>query len=156
MKKILITGGFGNLGTWLVRYFSVQQEVQLFLLARSNKENDLTFTANFKFLECDITNLESCKMVLGDIAFDYIIHTASSNDYFIDNYAHDALQVNALGTRNILQTINFSSLKNFIYFSTFHVYGKGDGMITEQTSLTPSNDYAITHLFGEEYVKMFH
>jgi UDP-glucose 4-epimerase len=39
--------------------------------------------------------------------------------------------------------------------STFHVYGKGGGEITEQNSIAPVNDYAATHYFAEEYIKMF-
>ena len=43
----------------------------------------------------------------------------------------------------------------FLYCSTFHVYGPVSGHITEETPLAPVNDYALTHLFGEEYCRLF-
>ena len=111
MKKILITGGLGNLA------------------ARRN--------------------LRAKQL------FDYVIHTASYNDTFMPNYALKSLEINALGTRNILDTLEKTNLKNFIYLSNFHVYGKTTGKITENTPVAPVHDYATTHLFGELYVEQF-
>ncbi|MDR2668494.1 MAG: SDR family oxidoreductase, partial [Desulfovibrio sp.] len=42
-----------------------------------------------------------------------------------------------------------------VYCSTIHVYGRNSGRITEESPVMPVNDYAATHLFAEEYCRMF-
>jgi len=151
--NLLITGGLGNLGSWLTRYFT-HTDFKVYVLAKNKRE--ILANEKFEYISCDIASIEDCKAKLSHIAFDYVIHTASVNDTFVDSYAKLALEINALGTRNILEVIDKSALKNFIYFSTFHVYGVSDGNITEESPLLARHDYATTHLFGEIYVKQFH
>ena len=150
--KILITGGLGNLGSWLTRHFT-SLNYDVYVLAKNKRE--ILATQKFTYISCDISNLEDCKAKLSEISFDYIIHTASVNDMFVENYAALALDINTKGTRNILEAINKTQLKNFIYFSTFHVYGVSEGEITENSPLLARHDYATTHLFAEYYVKQF-
>ena len=150
-KKVLVTGGFGNLGSWISLYLA-KQGYELFILTR--KENDKLQEINYKTIECDITNMEQLERKL-DFEIDYCVHTASFNEFFLPNYPKKALDVNTLGTRNLLEVLSRKNLKNFIYFSTFHVYGVNSGIVTETTELNPKNDYASTHLFAEYYVKQF-
>ena len=155
-KKILITGGLGNLGSWLTDYFCQETTYDVYVLASRQRPilTDLPFT----FIACDIADRKAVADRLSEHTFDYVVHTASVNDYFKDNFAEDALRVNALGTRNLLDHFKDQPqpLTNFIYFSTFQVYGQRSGLITEQTPTEPKNDYGTTHLFAEYYVKQFH
>ncbi len=151
--KLLITGGLGNLGSWLTSYFC-QQNFEVFVLA--SRERNLTEALNFTFIQCDITHAEEIATSLAPYQFDFVIHTASANDFFKENFVTDALLVNALGTRNLLEYFKDKSLQHFIYFSTFQVYGSREGFITEETPTLPVNDYGTTHLFAEIYVKQFH
>ena len=48
-----------------------------------------------------------------------------------------------------------SRLPLFLYCSTVHVYGPVAGHIAEQNVPAPVNDYALTHLFGEEYCRLY-
>ena len=154
-KKILITGGLGNLGSWLTDYFCQQTDYKVYVLA-SRKRPILTYLT-FTFITCDIADRQAVADTLSDYAFDYVVHTASVNDYFKDNFAEDALRVNALGTRNLLDHFKDQpGLQQFVYFSTFQVYGQRSGLITEETPTEPKNDYGTTHLFAEYYVKQFH
>ena len=61
------------------------------------------------------------------------------------------MEINTVGTKNLLEALNLTNLKNFVYISTFHVYGLTEGDIDENTELNPKNDYALTHLFAEFY-----
>lgn len=152
MKKILITGGMGNLGSWLTNHFS-SRDYEVTVLTK--RQRNLEFEQNFKLITCDISSLEDCKAKLVE-QYDVIIHTASMNDNFVEGYAQDALIVNTLGTRNMLEAIKDKQPSQFIYLSTFHIYGKYSGEITEETDLVPRNDYGATHLFAEYYVKQYH
>ena len=154
-KKLLITGGLGNLGSWLTDYFCQQTDYDVFVLA--SRQRPILTDIDFTFLACDVVDRQAVSECLSPHRFDYVVHTASVNDYFKDNFAEDALRVNALGTRNLLDHFKDQpNFTHFIYFSTFQVYGKHSGLITEETPPEPKNDYGITHLFAEYYVKQFH
>ena len=152
---LLITGGLGNLGSWLTDYFCRHTNYRVSVLASRHRPilSDLDFT----FIGCDIADRHAVENSLGNHTFDYVVHTASVNDYFKENFAEDALRVNALGTRNLLDHFkDQTELRQFVYFSTFQVYGQRNGLITEDTPTEPKNDYGTTHLFAEYYVKQFH
>ena len=152
---LLITGGLGNLGSWLTDYFCRHTDYQVSVLASRHRSilTDLDFT----FIGCDIADRQAVADSLRNRNFDYVVHTASVNDFFKENFAEDALRVNALGTRNLLDHFkDQTELRQFVYFSTFQVYGQRNGLITEDTPTEPKNDYGTTHLFAEYYVKQFH
>jgi UDP-glucose 4-epimerase len=86
--------------------------------------------------------------------YDVFIHLAAANDIDSAN-PETAIIATALGTKNCLEFCKKNNIKKFIYFSTFQVLGKVDGQIDENTVPEPKNDYGITHLFAEEYVKMY-
>lgn len=150
-KKVLVTGGFGNLGSYIVKHLiNLNYEVTILTRREKYKFENL----KYKVVECDITILEELKSKL-NYNFDFCVHCASFNEFFVENYSKKALDINTLGTRNLLDVLNLKDLKNFIYFSTFHVYGLNSGFIDEMTVTNPKNDYASTHLFAEYYVKQF-
>jgi UDP-glucose 4-epimerase len=107
---------------------------------------------------------------------DACVHAAAAVNGSAPGYARDSLLVNGLGTRNMLEALCLRAAMDgaahpgveeasagtakplpplFLYCSTFHVYGPVDGHITEQAVPAPVNDYALTHLFGEEYCRMY-
>lgn len=151
--KVLITGGLGNLGSWLTDYF-VKQGHETSVLTKNKRT--IHWDIDPEIIYCDITSLKDCQEKLSNRHFDAILHTASVNDVFVPGYPEMALKVNGLGTRNILEAIKETPPSKFIYFSTFHVYGKGEGELNETTPTAPKNDYGTTHLFGELYTKQFH
>lgn len=149
--KILITGGFGNLGSWLSEYF-YHHGYQVTILSKNKRELK---GIEYSCIQADISDYKQLKAKLTD-QYDFCIHTASYNEYFHDDYAEKALRVNTLGTRNLIDVLHDNGLKKFIYFSTFHIYGNGYTYIDESSQPLPLNDYASTHLFAEYYLKQFH
>jgi len=150
--KILITGGFGNLGSWVSKYF-IDQEYDITILAMRKRE--VLKDKKYKVIQADISDISNLRECLTE-TFDYCIHIASLNDYFLDNYSESALRVNTLGTRNLLEIFAGTSIKKFIYISTIHVYSQKLKNISETSNVYPENDYASTHLFAEYYIKQFH
>ena len=150
--SVLITGGLGNLGSWLTHHFCQAGHEVTVLTKRLRK---LEFDLPYKIIKCDISDEKDLKKSL-DRSFDLVIHCASMNEGGGDNYAAQALQINALGTRNLLEVLKEQPPRHFLYFSTFHVYGKASGTLTEESEAKPLNDYGLTHLFAEYYVKQYH
>lgn len=153
MPKILITGGLGNLGSWLTEYFALNG-FEVYVLSKNFRQ--IKTQAKYHLIQCDISDFTEVKTKLSDFEFEYVIHAGSVNDGFVENYFKLAIEVNTLGTRNLLEFFKDKKVKNFIYFSTFQVYGKYEGEISEETPTEPINDYGNTHLFAEYYVKQFH
>ncbi len=148
-KKLLITGGLGNIGSWITEHFANNYEVYVL-----SKNTSVQLECKYTIIQADIGNYNQLKSKL-NIEFDYCIHTASYNESFHENYPKNALLINSLGTRNLIEVLKNTKIKRFIYLSTFHVYGENKGVITENTELNPKNDYASTHLFAEYYLKQF-
>lgn len=150
-KKVLITGGHGNLGSYITKEIC-QNDYEVYVL--TSKLKNRIKNLKYNIIEADIKDIDSMSKKL-DFDIDYCIHTASLNEYFLDGYPKKALEVNTFGTRNLLEVLSNKNLKHFIYISTFHVYGENKGIITEQSPLKLKNDYASTHLFAEYYIQQF-
>lgn len=151
-KNILITGGFGNLGSWLSTFF-IHAGFKVYVLSKSERPS--LKGLNYTFIPCDITGFSQVKQSLREVEVDYVIHAAAAADNFIPGYSRASVLVNALGTKNLLEVLSSKDLKLFVYLSTFQVYGTYEGKVTEETAPAPVNDYGISKLFGEYYVKKF-
>lgn len=148
-KRILVTGGLGNLGSWISEEFH-QKGYEVYVGTRlgaglSHPYHELVF---------DLTDEESLHIIT-NMNFDYVIHLASYNEFFEKDYFSKALKINTEGTYNLIQRLKGTSIKGFVYFSTVHVYGSLSGVINEQTRPNPLNDYAATHLFAEYIVQQY-
>jgi len=151
--KILITGGFGYLGSYLSKYFENEGH-DIYILEKRSKTS-ITNT-KYNYIQADICNIDELRKKI-DFEIDYCIHTAAAADYYIENYYKIALEVNTLGTRNLLEIFKSKSLRKFIYISTIHIYGnQKESKITEQLMPNPINDYALSHLFAEYYIKQYY
>jgi UDP-glucose 4-epimerase len=151
-KKVLITGGLGNLGSWLTTHFA-SKDYQVTVLAKTRRP--ILLDIPFEFMQCDLTDESTLNKTINGAYFDLVIHAGSVNDGFVADYAKLALEVNAWGTRNLLEALKGNPPGHFIYFSTFQVYGKYAGAISEETPLETKNDYGLSHLFAEGYVKQY-
>ena len=151
LGRVLVTGGLGNLGSWVSKALS-SAGYEVYILTR--KEKYTIEGCSYKVIEADISNISMLKEKL-KLKFDFCVHMASYNEFFHEHYSEKALEVNASGTRNLLEALVDNNVKKFIYLSTVHVYGSREGLVKEEDVLFPQNDYATTHLFAEYYVKQF-
>ncbi len=148
--NILVTGGFGYIGSRLVpALIASGHEVEV--AGRRLPDYCSDAASRDMFVEWDIRHPWSGK---SQRKHDLVIHLASAND--IDSASADtALEVNALGTRNVLEFCRSAGVPRFLYLSTFQVYGKWEGAVDELDIPRPTNDYALTHWFAEEYARMY-
>ncbi len=129
MKKILITGGAGFIGSHLCD-FLLEKEYQVICvdnLITGDKKNIAHHlkNKNFQFIQHDVSR---ALKIAGKI--DYILHFASPAspvDYL--NFPIQTLKVGALGTHNMLGLAKLKKAR-FILASTSEVYG--DPLISPQ------------------------
>jgi dTDP-glucose 4,6-dehydratase len=143
-KNILITGGTGFLGLWLLRILStltiLKKDIvfKITILTRNKdktfdfiNDNNLYFN-KINIMESDIRNAQN------DNRFDYVIHAANDNTpKFVQN---TELCVDTIinGTINILRSLK--ETQKIVYLSSGAVYGDAkpaseDGFIEEQKSI---------------------
>ncbi len=157
-RRYLVTGGHGYVGSWIVRRLAEAGHA-VFTLSRGREPASFARPPAARIaprhISADLVRLTAEELAaLLPENLDGCVHTASFNESAAPGYARKALEANAWATRNLLDALVLRGLPLFIYFSTFHVYGASGGDITEDTPPAPANDYALTHLFGEEYCRM--
>jgi UDP-glucose 4-epimerase len=150
IPKILITGGLGNLGSWVTDYFLRNTDWDIYI--SSSKTDKPIFFRDYSLLTFDISKKEELRF-LKDFQFDYIIHLASNNNTDDPSYSTLSYQVNTQGTENLIAVLDHSSIKKFIYFSTFHVYGEWREDYLESSICKPLNDYGNSHFLAEDIVE---
>lgn len=96
----------------------------------------------------EVASLKSCEI-------DVMIHTVSPNEALYKTDPYRALSENAAGIHAALDFCRNNNIKDFIYFSSFHVFGTREGRLTEYTPVTPRNDYGLAHYTAEQTVQMF-
>lgn len=143
MNSVLITGGSGYIGHYLVELFK-RKNWEVFITSRSNKNYQ-------NVLYMDLLKDDTINNVCKNI--DVVIHLANLDERLIEQKSKEALIANSYATRNLYLDAIKHDVKRFIYFSTFHVYGKKEGNITERTIPQPMSDYGMTHYFAEKYLE---
>ncbi len=127
MKKILITGGAGFIGSNLVELL-LRKDSQIWVIDNfltSSAENIKRFIKHprFRFIETDLitANLEK---TLNNTSFDIVYHLASpaSPKQYIKHPLR-TLMVNSSGTFKILKYMKKTKSKIFIYASSSEIYG---------------------------------
>jgi dTDP-glucose 4,6-dehydratase len=162
MKKILIAGGSGFIGSHLCDYYTARGcEVWcLDNLITGSEENvkKLMKGRDFRFIKEDVIYLD-LKKLPGD--FDCIFHLASPAsppDYFKNPL--ETLRVNSIGTENLLK-LSLKCNARFLFASTSEVYG--DPLIPVQNeeywgnvnSIGPRSVYDEGKRYGEAIVMAY-
>ena len=151
--RILVAGGFGYLGSHVANHL-VNSGHNVRLLSRTNHTELANWSSQFEVLTGDISDYSSVEHCCRGV--DIVVHAAALNEVACKTKPVEALLVNGLGARNLLEDAYQNEVKKFIYFSTFHVYGIPTiDTITEESLPDPVNTYAITHYIAERYCRQY-
>lgn len=171
MKKLLITGGAGFIGSHVVRRFVRRYPdyhiVNLDKLTYAgNLENlrDIEQSPNYRFVRADILDSTFIHSFLRDEQFDGIIHLAAEShvDRSLENPADFAL-TNIVGTLNLLHAAltawnGHLDGKRFYHISTDEVYGSlgTTGLFTESSLIDPRSPYSASKAGSDHFVSAYH
>lgn len=154
--NILLTGGLGNIGSYISNKFSYQKYDVTIVDNFSNIAN-IKMHPNIKIKKRDIRD----KTLIDDLydnRYNIIIHLAAqiSVDKSINDPIHDA-ENNIDGTLNILEISRRLDTKNFIYISSAAVYGRPIySPIDENHPTNAISPYGLSKLTGERYSMLYH
>lgn len=149
-SEILVTGGFGYLGGRIAEHFR-NQGYPVAILSLPPGPEVMGWAAGFDIRIADVTKAESLRGAVRRGSA--VIHLASVNQQICERDPQQSVLVNGMGTFNMLEEAQASKPARFIYFSTFHVYGKiTSGEIDEESVPCPVLHYGVSHLLGEMFV----
>ncbi|GHT35912.1 dTDP-glucose 4,6-dehydratase [Bacteroidia bacterium] len=172
MKKILITGGAGFIGSHVVRLFvSKYADYQIVnldaLTYAGNLENltDIADKPNYHFVKGDITDEAFINQLFENEQFDGVIHLAAESH--VDRSITDPMafiRTNVFGTVNLLNAAKNAwkaayEGKRFYHISTDEVYGALDfdaTLFTETTKYDPHSPYSASKASSDHFVRAYH
>ena len=173
MTKILVTGGYGFIGTHLLikllketdykiisidseTYASQKENIRLFL-----KQNP-QYRRRTTLIRKDISNINTLDKIFQKYKFEGVINVAAESH--VDNSITGPapfIKSNIVGTYNLLECSRKYDVQRYVQVSTDEVYGQlldiENEHFNEKTRLSPSSVYsaskASADLLVESYVK---
>ena len=159
-STFLVTGGAGFIGSNLVQYLLENNAKQVIVLdnfSNGFEKNISPFfnRPNFKFIEGDIRDLDTCQHACRGI--DYVSHQAalgsvprSLNNPIATN------EVNISGFLNMLVASRDQKVKRFVYAASSSTYGDSQSLPkVEDVIGKPLSPYAVTKYVNELYAHVF-
>ncbi len=167
MKKYLITGGLGFIGSNLTeKILDLGNKVVVidnccdYYDPRIKNSNIESFkdNSNYELFIGDIRDKKFLDKVFSKYNFDCIIHLAAMAG--VRNSIENPIlyqEVNCIGTQNILDCMKSYNIKNIIMTSSSSVYGNCDTPFKEDMNLSnPVSPYAATKRFNEMMINIYH
>ena len=170
LKKVLITGGAGFIGSHVIRKFvNKYPDYHIYnldaLTYAGNLENltDIESKENYTFLKGDITDESFIEAIFAEFKFESVIHLAAESH--VDRSITDPLafaKTNILGTMILLNAFkkmwqNDWNGKRFYHVSTDEVYGTlgEQGLFMETTSYDPNSPYSASKASSDHFVRAY-
>jgi UDP-glucose 4-epimerase len=150
MAKILTTGGVGFIGTAMAHSLIAQgHEVHVLDKYDVQLDNCRYFRGSVLDQWAVLDAMEGC---------DYVIHLAAVLGVYMSTvHSLECLDVNILGTRNVLECAVKSRVKKVLFASSSEVYGEPKVVpIAETAALAPKSEYGVSKVVGEEYCRAYY
>lgn len=165
MKKLLITGHAGFIGSHVIRHFVYSYpdyEIHGLdsLTYASDLDNIRDIMNKHTMHTIDIRDREKIMNLFESEKFTDVIHLAAESH--VDNSIENPLifaETNILGTLNLLDAFRKYSTGRFHHVSTDEVYGYlhiGDPEFTETTPYDPSSPYSASKASSDHFVRAYH
>ena len=161
MKKILVTGGAGHIGSCLAH--ALVQDEENFVVVVDDLSTGFMWklppktSQNWKFIKCDVNKYRDIAEVMLSYQFDYVFHYAATVGVKRTLQNPVVVLDDIDGIRNILNLSKGTGVKRVYYSSSSEVYGE-PVELPQNEDTTPLNSrlpYAIVKNVGEAFLKSY-
>jgi UDP-glucose 4-epimerase len=154
MKKCIVTGGAGFIGSHLVDLL-LENGYQVTVLdnfstGRPENLDHQTGNKNLNLVEADIVDTEKIKPYFKDV--EYVFHLAALAD-IVPSITNPIsyYRSNVMGTMSVLEAARLNKAKKFVYAASSSCYGIPDKYPTpEDSEIRTEYPYALTKYLGEQ------
>ncbi len=159
MKKVIVTGGAGFIGSHIVEELVNAGEYEVIAiddLSTGNKKNLEPFLDKITFVEGSILDVELLNKTMKDVV--YVFHQAAlpSVPKSIEQPIETNL-ANVQGMLNVLVAAKDAGVKRVVYASSSSVYGDSPTLPKVETMpYNPLSPYAAQKMMNEYYGKLFY
>jgi UDP-glucuronate decarboxylase len=160
MKRILITGGAGNIGSSLASRLSANPDYQIVIvdnLLTGNLNKLPKNRDNVIFINADVNDFRDISSVMLSFNFDFVFHYAAVVGVARTLKNPKMVLDDIEGIKNILNLSKNTNVKKVFYSSSSEVYGE-PVEIPQFEDTTPLNSrlpYAIVKNIGEAFIKSY-
>jgi UDP-N-acetylglucosamine 4-epimerase len=158
-KKVLVTGSAGFIGSnlceALIQIGADVVALDNFATGHSHNIQEFKKESNFKFIEGDIRDLETCQKACQGV--DFILHQAALGS--VPRSIKDPItsnEVNVGGFLNMLFAAKDNEVKRFVFAASSSTYGDSTKLPKIEHEIgKPLSPYAITKYVNELYADIF-
>jgi UDP-glucose 4-epimerase len=153
-QKLLITGGAGFIGSVLTAYL-LDHGYEVVVVDDLSTGQSKTIDPRASFIQASI--LDKSTLVKALTGVNTVIHCAAKSLVEESVSSPDLYnQMNAEGTRYLLEAMNEAGVSNIIFSSTAAVYGDSKIQpITESSEINPVNPYGKSKIEAERLISTF-
>ncbi|ETR68253.1 MAG: UDP-glucose 4-epimerase [Candidatus Magnetoglobus multicellularis str. Araruama] len=158
MKKVLITGGAGFIGSHIAdKMLAHNYHVRIYdNLSTGNMANILPIKDHIEFIESDIRNydqlskaMKGCDLVFHEAAEVSVPKTIKS--------PIETTMINDIGTLNVFESARQANVQRVIFASSCAIYGDSPELPKHEQMLPqPKSPYAAQKMMGEYYARLYH
>ena len=155
MRKVIVTGGAGFIGSHLVDSL-IKQNIKVIILDNCSTGKTKNINPKACYMNLDITTIDPKSLLNEETDIDTIFHLAAKTTVqeSIDKPKYYN-RINVGGTLNILELAKNLNVKRVIFSSSSSVYGNAKTPTSETHPLNPLSPYALNKLIGEQYCKLY-
>jgi UDP-glucose 4-epimerase len=154
MKKILITGGCGFIGSHIAETLQHDAEVIVFDNLRTGSLRNLE-GIRARFVEGSILDRAALRSALNGVEHVYHLAALISVPESVEK-PRECVDLNVTGLLNVLEESAAAGVGRFFFASSAAVYGDNPAVPKVETMLPePRSPYAVTKLDGEYYCRQF-
>ncbi len=154
MKRILITGGSGFIGSHIAEYFNGKAEIRILDNLRSGYRRNLD-GLDVEFIEGDVRDRAAVARAVEGC--DHVFHLAAMVSVPESMFKiEECVDINVNGLLVVLEESAKAGVEKLCFSSSAAIYGDNPVVPKVETMLPePKSPYAITKLDGEFYCNLF-
>ncbi len=164
-KKILITGGSGSIGTYLIEKLDENNDI----LNIDIKPPDNIIKDKIQYIQLDLKELNQLSKVVSDFKPNILFHMAAAFQRTSETYdfRNKCFSSNLVGTHNIFEVCVENFVEQIIFPSSYLIYDEKQYLfnkaelnhdpipLTEESAINPRNITGVAKLYAERELDFY-